>query len=174
MNERIGRAALMHPITLVALATWIVNDHYAKAAHGGVVTGKLSDVACLIVVPLMAIALWELWRPASRRVVFACIVAIGAVMISINLFDSAAWLYRHGLGTVQWPLRVVMTGELPAIRPAQLTMDPTDLFTLPALFVPWLLLRRAQLANERGLTIGVVTRAHERTGDHVRDPGFAR
>ena len=43
----------MHPITLAALATWIVNDHYLKGAHGGVVTGKLSDVACLIVVPLM-------------------------------------------------------------------------------------------------------------------------
>jgi hypothetical protein len=174
LSERIGRAALMHPIALGALATWIVNDHYAKAAHGGVVTGKLSDVACLIVVPLIAIALWELWRPASRRVAIACIVATGVVMFSINLFDPAAWLYRHGLGTVQWPLRVVMTGELPAIRPAQLTMDPTDLLTLPALLVPALLLRRAQLANERGLPVGVVARANERTGDHVRDPGFAR
>jgi hypothetical protein len=139
LSERIGRAALLHPLTLVALATWIVNDHYAKAAHGGAVTGKLSDVACLIVVPVMALALWELWRPASRRVAIACVVATGAVMIAINLFDAAAWLYRYGLGTVQWPVRVVMTGEVPAIRPAQLTMDPSDVLTLPALIIPvWL------------------------------------
>ena len=174
MSERIGRAALMHPIALIALATWIGTDHYAKAAHGGVVTGKLSDVACLIVVPLLAIALWELWRPASRRVAIACIVATGAVMISINLFDSAAWLYRYGLGTVQWPLRAMMGGELPAIRPAQLTMDPTDLLTLPALLVPALLLRRAELAHELGLTVGVVARANEGPGDDMRDARFAR
>src|SRR5687768_10817176 len=108
----------------------------------------------------MAVALWELWCPASRRVVFACVVATGVVMATIYLFDSAAWLYRYGLGTVQWPLRAVMTGELPAIRPAQLTMDPTDLLALPALVVPWLLLRRAQVAHELRLPVGVVARAN--------------
>jgi hypothetical protein len=139
LTERPGRA-LLHPIAIGALVLWIVNDHYLKRAHGGVVSGKLSDVACLIVVPLLAIAAIELWRGrTSRRLMIACIVATGVVMATINLFDATAWLYRWGLGTAQWPLRVVMTGELPAIHPARLTMDPTDLLTLPALLVPaWL------------------------------------
>lgn len=147
--ERSGRAALLHPVTLVALAVWIGNDHHGKRFHGGVVTGKLSDVACLIVVPALAIALVELWRPAGARVRAACVAATGLVMISINTLDAAAWLYRWGLGTVQWPLRVVLTGELPAIQPVQLTMDPTDLLTLPALLVPAVLVGLVALPRAR-------------------------
>lgn len=147
--DRTGRAALLHPVTLAALVVWIANDHWGKRVHGGFVTGKLSDVACLIVVPVLALAVVELWRPAGWRVRAACVAVTGLVMIAINLFDSAAWLYRYGLGVVQWPLRVVMTGELPAIRPVQLTMDPTDLATLPALLVPAVLVGLVALGRPR-------------------------
>jgi hypothetical protein len=138
---------LLHPVALIALATWLANDHYGKVAHGGWVTGKLSDVACQIVVPLIMIAAYELLtgRIASLRFGIACIVATGLVMISINLFEPAAWMYRHGLGVAQWPLRaiyrLVVDGALPAIHPVQKTMDPTDLLTLPALLVPLRLVR---------------------------------
>ena len=57
-RDRRGLAALVHPVALVALAAWIANDHFLKRLHPGLVSGKLSDVACLIVVPLLAIAAW--------------------------------------------------------------------------------------------------------------------
>lgn len=141
-------AVLAHPIALLALATWIVNDHHLKRAHGSWITGKLSDVACLIVVPLVGIAAIELWRrrlaPAWWSAV--CVGGTGAIMVTINLLDPAAWLYRHGLAVVQWPLRaihgVVADGALPVVRPVQLTMDPTDLLALPALLVPIYMLRK--------------------------------
>jgi hypothetical protein len=139
---------LVHPYTLAALALWIVNDHYLKRTHGSWITGKLSDVACLIVVPLIGIAAVELYRNrlAALRTCLLFIAATGVIMISINLFDSAAWIYQYGLAIVQWPLRalhgVIVDGALPSIRAVQKTMDPTDLLTLPALLVPtWLVLR---------------------------------
>ncbi len=143
-RDRRGLAALVHPIALTALAVWIVNDHYLKRVHAGALSGKLSDVACLIVVPLLAVAAIELVRGTSNRATWiACIAGTGFVMATINLFDSAAFLYRWGLGIAHWPLRVVLSGELVSIHPARLTMDPTDLLTLPALLVPaWLLYNR--------------------------------
>lgn len=131
----------MHPLALAALALWIINDHYLKRFHAGMLSGKLSDVACLIVVPLLAVAAVELVRGTSNRATwFACITGTGLVMVTINVFDSAAFLYRWGIGTAHWPLRVVLNGELVSIHPARLTMDPTDLLALPALLVPaWLL-----------------------------------
>lgn len=141
-------ALLGHPIALLALALWIANDHHLKRAHGSWITGKLSDVACLIVVPLIGITAIELWRrrPAPAWCSALAIAGTGTIMVTINLFDPAAWLYRYGLAVVQWPLRaihgVLVDGSLPAVRPVQLTMDPTDLLVLPALAIPIYLLRK--------------------------------
>jgi hypothetical protein len=144
--------ALLHPIALAALAVWLLNDHWAKAAFPGVMTGKLSDVASLIVFPLVPAAALALWRrrrggPATDPAwAAAWLIATGAVMATINLFDPAAWAYRHGLALAQWPVRagwhLLSSGELPGLAPVHLTMDPSDLLTLPALLVPWWLLRR--------------------------------
>jgi hypothetical protein len=149
--------ALLHPVVLLALAVWLVNDHWAKAALPGAVTGKLSDVAGLIVFPLLPAAALALWRqrrggaqpgPAWAP---AWIIATAAAMTAIKLLDPAAWLYRHGLAAAQWPLRaayrLITTGDVPALGAAQLTMDPFDLAALPALVVPWMLLRRARMAG---------------------------
>jgi hypothetical protein len=146
MRPRSASRALVHPVALAALVTWIANDHWGKRMHGGVVTGKLSDIACLIVVPLLVLAILERRRELGAAAQRACLAATGFVMIAINLFDSAAWLYRYGLAVAQWPLRLgygVATGHgVPALVPVQLTMDPTDVLTLPALLVPWWLLRQ--------------------------------
>ena len=48
---------LLHPVALVALAILIVNDRLLKDAWPGPVTGKLSDVAGLVVAPLASGAL---------------------------------------------------------------------------------------------------------------------
>jgi hypothetical protein len=152
-RHRPAAEALLHPIVLLALAAWIVNDHWGKAAHPGVLTGKLSDVASLIVAPLLPIAALELWRarrdrpPPTRGWSIGWLAGVGALMVAIKLFAAAAWAYCHGLAVLQWPLRAVarvLTGDpLPALAPVHLAMDPTDLWTLPALAIPALLVLRA-------------------------------
>jgi hypothetical protein len=134
--------ALLHPVVLAALLVWLVNDHWGKAAHPGLVTGKLSDVASLIVFPLIPIAALAMWRNRSPSWTWiaAWLLATGAVMAAINLSSAAAAVYRIGLGVLQWPIRTLAAGELVTLRPVHLTMDPTDLLTLPALVVPLVIL----------------------------------
>ena len=135
---------LLHPVTLVMLGLWLINDHVLKRGYPGLLSGKLSDVASLVVFPLLVIAAIELMRPqlsqrARRAVVTSAIVATGAAMIAIKLFDPAAWLYREGLGLLQWPFFAVAGwlrhGVVPGPRAVHLAMDATDLFTLPSLLI---------------------------------------
>ena len=142
-------ALLLHPVFLVALAAWLLNDHVGKHAWGSALTGKLSDVASLICFPLLAAAAHDALatRLGLRQVGVRAVVgtvafwalAAAAVMAAINLSDSAAWLYRHGLGLAQWPVRcaeaALLAAPAPPPRPVRLTMDPTDLLTLPAALV---------------------------------------
>ena len=137
-------AVLLHPLTLAFVALWIINDHVLKSAYPGLLSGKLSDVAGFVVFPLLVLASAELMRPslssgARRGVLAGAVLATGAVMISIKLFEPAAWLYREGLGALQWPfygaLLWLRDGTLPALRSVRLAMDPTDLFTLPSLAI---------------------------------------
>ncbi|MBH24953.1 MAG: hypothetical protein CMH57_10960 [Myxococcales bacterium] len=147
---------MLHPLALAMLVLWATNDHLLKALYPGWWTGKLSDVASLAFAPLLLTAAWEVgahalgsdrWR-RSRVALWAAMALLGAVMVGINLWDGWAWAYRHGLGLAQWPfflLRAGLTGA-PWPEPAtvDLTMDPTDLLTLPALLIPAWVHRRAR------------------------------
>jgi hypothetical protein len=44
-------AWLGHPVTLLSLVLLLVNDHLLKDAYPGLATGKLSDLAGLVVAP---------------------------------------------------------------------------------------------------------------------------
>ncbi len=149
---------VLHPVALSALAIWIINDHLLKGLWGNGLTGKLSDVASLVFVPLLLVAVVELLAQARgralgqgalRAVGVTAAALTGLVMATINLFEPFAWLYRHGLGLLQWPFLIVSwLGSGQAVGGpgmVDLTMDPTDLWTLPALILPLgLLARRAR------------------------------
>lgn len=153
-KTKVAGSYLLHPIVLLSLFLWIINDHMLKAVWPGIVTGKLSDVVSLIVFPLLLLALverlwWRIRKQALsprrvRRTLHVAVFATGFVMATINSVDAAANAYRWGLGTVQWPIRGLVAlsrgAELPSIAPVQLWMDLSDLVTLPALVVPVLLL----------------------------------
>lgn len=139
-------AALRTPLCVAALVLWALNDHVLKEAFSSWWTGKLSDVTSLIVFPLLPVAALELWRevrggraPGNHHLLLWAL-ATGGVMATINTLDAAALAYRHGLGAAQWPavaLQALLGGRaLPALHTVALTMDPTDLLTLPALLVP--------------------------------------
>ena len=150
-EPRPWEATLLHPIVLIALAAWMVNDHVLKMVFPGTITGKLSDVASLIVFPLLPVAIAQIARGRNAALgnkwLVASVLATGFVMATINLFDCAAWVYRWGLGALQWPARTLYpwlaTGSTLSVHPVELTMDATDLLTLPALLVPLLLAWRS-------------------------------
>lgn len=143
---------LLHPLVLVGLALWIVNDHLLKGACPGWWTGKLSDVASLAVFPLVPYAATDLWRarrglpPPSPSTLVFWIAATGLVMATINTLHVAADAYRWGLGAAQWPLRALHARSLVHVQPVRLTEDPTDLLALPALLVPWCVVRVGRAA----------------------------
>ena len=140
---------LLRPVVLASLILWIVTDHVLKATFASWWTGKLSDVVSLVVFPLVPYAAIDLWRsrrnlpPPPMATLAFWIAATGLVMATINTIDVAADAYRWGLATAQWPFRALYAGSLVPIQPVHLTMDPTDLLTLPALIVPWCVIRSA-------------------------------
>ena len=137
----------------MALGLWALNDHVLKGAWGGWFTGKLSDVVSLMVFPLVAAAVYE-WSAAvlgreprwTPRVIVGFTVAAAAVMAGINTLESWAWAYELGLGAAQWPyyaLKALVLGyPVPGPGRVVLTMDPTDLITLPSIAFPLWMARR--------------------------------
>ena len=119
-HERVREALrwLGAPPTLLALAVLVLNDHVLKQAAPGVVTGKLSDVAGLVLAPpLLAVAL------ALLRVPRVSVVALVATGLGFTLVKSTAWGVdaANAVWSVVWP--------------TQMLRDPTDLVALPALLL---------------------------------------
>ena len=140
--------AIAHPLILICLCVWVLNDHLFKEMFGNTWTGKLSDVASLAVFPRLPYCTYEVvwaWmgRPVRhrRRVLWVSIIATGSVMVGINVSDVWAQSYELGLGLAQWPFRWLyawfMGQTSPVFASVELTMDPTDIWTLPALAIPW-------------------------------------
>jgi hypothetical protein len=151
-------AAIYHPIILLLLTVWAINDHILKDIFANELTGKLSDITSLAVFPLLPYCSYELiwslcgWKMSHHRhILLFWICATGLVMTGINLWDSWAHMYRIGLGCAQWPFYCLIAwinhDPYPGIVPVQLTMDASDLFTLPALYIPWWVLNIYQNKN---------------------------
>jgi hypothetical protein len=127
-------AGLVHPVPLVAMLVLALNDHWAKAAFPGLVTGKVSDFAGLAFFPLLLQAGWEvaLRRPASHRVLRRATVVTGLVFALTKTWPPANDAWAWALGVLQWPALAVARGQ-PAPVPVLAVCDPTDLVALPAL-----------------------------------------
>ena len=126
--------ALASPVTVGALALLVLNDHLLKQAWPGPVTGKLSDLAGLVVAPfLVALPLVVL---RVRRPVPVAIVVTAVLFTLVKATDagsdvaSAAWSAVAGLSLVR--------------------RDPTDLLALPALLVAARVHRLARVARPAG------------------------
>ena len=104
------------PVTAGALAVLVVNDHVLKQAWPGLVTGKLSDVAGLVVAPpLVALLL------ALVRVRWSALLVTGAGFAVVKTVPAAAAVTSAGLG---W-----------FAGPSYVRADLTDLLALPALLL---------------------------------------
>ena len=108
-------ARLLHPAFLASVALLLVNDHVLKSTAPGVVTGKLSDVAGLVVLPVL---LCVLGGVSTRRAAWAVHGLVGAVFALMQFVPAGDWLSTLG--------RLVGTR-------LRHTADPTDLLTLAVL-----------------------------------------
>jgi hypothetical protein len=130
----IGEA--LHPIALAAAIVLVVNDWLLKpSAAPAWLTGKLSDVAGLVVAPValtaaIGLVLWAAARLGARvdpwltrRRLATAIAATAAVFAAVKLSPAVA--ARAG---------AVWGHVAPAAR---FVADPTDLLALPALAIAW-------------------------------------
>ena len=118
-------AWLVHPVTLVAVVLLAVNDHVFKARYPGLLTGKLSDAAGLMVAPpLLALALMP-FLPRRSAKVLACtaVTVTGAGFCAVKLSPTGA-----AVTSAVWSN---LTG------PSMILADQTDLAVLPALGLAW-------------------------------------
>jgi hypothetical protein len=156
---------LLHPGSICALVLLVANDHLFKGSDmPKVLTGKLSDVAGLVLLPLVLTASWEWAAEASRKVSASSrIRAVGvATVISVIAFTAlqvssvASGIYARMLGLLQWVpgagLALIEGQRSPPVPVPQHVGDPGDLITLPAcLLAIWIVRRidRRQVAAER-------------------------
>ncbi|MER7503693.1 hypothetical protein AB0L05_15230 [Nonomuraea pusilla] len=110
-------AWLCHPATLAAVIVLLVNDHLLKAVWPGFLTGKLSDVAGLVVAPPLVALLFR------RRADLAATLLTGALFTLVKTTQPGA-----ELASQVWTL---------AAGPSRVLADPTDLLALPALALAW-------------------------------------
>jgi hypothetical protein len=138
-----GLDRLLQAVPLAALGLLVLNDHVLKAAHPGWLTGKLSDVAVMALLPFVILAMadlaslaWPRIPPAGRWAIIGSVAASVALFTLIEVTPLGADAYRWGLAAAQWPIRALVaaltSGSVPELVPVRLTSDFTDLLTLPA------------------------------------------
>src|SRR5918995_4450814 len=79
---------LASPVFVLALVVLVLNDHVLKQAWPGWVTGKLSDVAGLVVAPLLLAAVLTLVR--TPRAVTVALGATGAGFVVCKMSAAGA------------------------------------------------------------------------------------
>jgi len=114
-------SAMLHPLTLVSLFVLVLNDHYLKWAHPSFVTGKLSDVAGMILAPIVLSVM------TRHRAPWLCALAVAIVFGLTKTWSPAnhAWCVTLG----------------------PLVKDPSDLLALPFAALAVIAARRSRSAN---------------------------
>ena len=126
--------ALAHPGSVLALVVLVLNDHVLKQAWPGWVTGKLSDVAGLVVAPVLLATVLAVVRTPGAMPLALAATGAGFVFCKTSSFGaevtSSVWSL---FGT-----------------PTMIRADVTDLLALPALYAAWRIHRTASRAVGAG------------------------
>lgn len=140
---------LLNPWVPASIVVLVLNDHVLKAEFGGVLTGKLSDVAGVFLLPFLMLALYEgALRPFTRRwqastVVMTIAVAItGVGFAAVKSIDPVGDAYAWMVGL----LRKIVTFSAEPVTPILVYRDLTDLLVLPILIGTVLVWRRCRPA----------------------------
>ena len=142
--------ALLHPMLLLSLVCLVVNDHLIKRYWPGVLSGKLSDFAVVVLLPLFLHGLIELAHArvghalgalASARWLFGCVVLSSLMFALPEVSQTAELAYRHGAAWLRYPFQLLWAlahgRSMPRFVPVRATADLTDLLALPMALLAW-------------------------------------
>lgn len=130
---------LLHPLALAAVVVLLVNDHVLKGLYGNAVTGKLSDLAGVFLLPLVLLGCVEValraggrpdWASGPRRILGAVLLT-GFGFAAVKAIGPVGDAYGFAIG--------MLRGGRP---PIEVIRDLTDLVVLPVLAGSWLLASR--------------------------------
>ncbi len=121
---------VVHPLPVAAIALLVLNDRVLKERWPGLVTGKLSDLAALFVLPVLAVSVVELLAHAGRRPYRASAsVVLGVCLLTAVGFTltktvpAVSWCYGVAIGLARWPI-------VGGFHRVLVATDPTDLIAL--------------------------------------------
>ncbi|MEU2615276.1 hypothetical protein ABZ570_27400 [Micromonospora sp. NPDC007271] len=129
---RVALAWLGQPVTVLALVVLVLNDHVLKAAQPGWLTGKLSDVAGLVLAPPLVAALAALAVP---RLPARAAAGLGLGLVGVGFTVVKTSGYAAAAASAAWSA---------ASGPSLVRADRTDLLALPALALAGWSWRRAR------------------------------
>jgi hypothetical protein len=120
----------------------VLNDHVLKEAFPGFVTGKLSDVAGMILAPLVLATAVERVSPVSlrgapvflRAARYGSVVAVACAFALVKTWPPATDLYAAAVTAARAPLRALLALTLdrpPWSERIPVVRDATDLATIP-------------------------------------------
>jgi hypothetical protein len=146
---------LLHPGVLVAVGVLVLNDHVLKPWLDNTVTGKLSDVAGLLVLPLVMLATLEWVRWAIRRhgrwafdrgEAAVAVAVTGVGFAAVKLVPAVGTAYLTAIGGLRWAGESAVSGlageGVASFASIHLTRDPSDVLALPVLLVSYLVARQ--------------------------------
>jgi hypothetical protein len=142
-----------HPVAMTALAVLVVNDRWLKSAWPGFVTGKLSDCAGLVLLPIVLLSVTEVLRRICRRpmtwrydpCVWVALSVTGFVFVKVTPAGNDA--YAWAIGAIRWVPQALLHGSGLPIQPVLVSRDQTDLLALAVLAFPVLLIRNRTRAT---------------------------
>lgn len=118
---RVANRGLRSPVWWASLIILVLNDHVLKGSRvPGIVTGKLSDLAGLVVAPVLVCALVRARSPVVRALCFAIVIL---PFSAIKVVPAATQAVAAGLSAVGIPSR--------------LWTDWSDLIALVVLPIAW-------------------------------------
>ena len=158
---RVAGDGLLHPVAVAAVVLLVLNDHLFKPILPGLLTGKLSDVAGLLLAPVLAVAAIELTLAARRRRaspnqrwLFVICALTATIFIAVKTTGAGALALGVVLGIGQWAGGMVLApllGPPPQPAIASVAVDPTDLVALGSVAAALALcLRRRALLSAAG------------------------
>ena len=136
--------ALLHLITIGSIVVLLINDHIFRYIWPSWFTGKLGDVAWLIFAPVLVFVIFGAAKLNGNLARWISICVVGLVFTLANTSR-----YYHGV------ISEVFSSL--AGWETQITADPTDLLTLPALIVSYRIMECPKLVwGRRSKSLGVV------------------
>ncbi len=141
MKSVLPAEEFLNPLPLGAVALLALNDHVLKGWGPGWFTGKLSDFAGVFFFPLLCSALARCLGSVLLRRRLGLTPALLAS--TMGLTAALMLLLELSPEFVRW-FEATSPGldPLGVVRRVRSTMDPTDLFSLPVLWLTWLHGRR--------------------------------